>query len=240
MNVIDLSQFHIVVKVTMKTLLPLSITCSNIALHTLFASLYYCCSHAKVQHKKLLSIDQFSDPSTVETQTGAPTSISACSAASSAALPAGSATPNDLYPKCPEWNGLVWVPQQDSHLPFDVSSNNKQGGGQMFVIFCNINLPALESVNSGMYDLASGPSPESLASCIRQCAAHNKSSGWPNCSAVSLDSAGICYLKGRSDKNADYYLVDMGINSTSEGSASAVFIPIFYHDSLKPPRVAGT
>lgn len=43
----------------------------------------------------------------------------------------------------------------------------------------------------------------------------------PDSTAVSLDSADICYLEKGSG-----YLVDTGMDSTWEGSASAVFIPI--------------
>lgn len=245
-------------------LLSLSTSCYTIMLYTLFASLWH--GSFQFQQKVPVQHDIIIPGGTVETKGGNliiqdPDATSSKAATSSidstfgltqtgkntgelkptstpapVPSPDGNPTSDGFDPRCPEWDGLPWVPlkkdddiDSELHLPYKF--------GQVFVIWCRIDLPS--SVNPSIIDIVITEPHQSLAQCIRRCAAYNTDQNSLTCTGVSLDLNGICYLK----QNHGNSLIYANVNSTTVNIlGSALYIPSSYSGNntfTRPNKYAG-
>lgn len=147
-----------------------------------------------------------------------------------AQYPGSDPTPQDPGLTCPDWHGLPWVSLRKSSSI--VGEYYPYGG--IFIIWCNINLPADKSANPFLEDQEGPTTPDqSLAQCIARCVVKSTSI----CTAVTLDVDGICYFKKTTLENPN--VIEAKVNSTKfDGAVSAIYIPSNYggNNAFVPPH----
>lgn len=143
------------------------------------------------------------------------------STASTAIASSPSITLSEIAPRCPGFGGLPWI---------SYSTNNT---ARIFIVWCEIDLPALPNVNAEMKDI-SNPSPaKSLHECITRCADYpGDIDGFgQGCTGVTLDGDRTCFLKN----NPNGYLIDTDLKGKSNDLASsALMIPPSNYTRTKP------